>query len=47
VVHPYPLRAENTFLPTDLRVGIDPAAYGKAIDEQSAFLRAGVDLRGQ
>jgi glycerophosphoryl diester phosphodiesterase len=43
VVHPYTFRAENTFLPTDLRVGADPTAYGKAIDEQLAFLRAGVD----
>jgi glycerophosphoryl diester phosphodiesterase len=43
VVHPYTLRAENTFLPADLRVGTDPAAYGRAIDEQLAFLRAGVD----
>jgi glycerophosphoryl diester phosphodiesterase len=43
VVHPYTLRAENTFLPTNLRAGIDPAAYGRAIDEHRAFLRAGVD----
>jgi glycerophosphoryl diester phosphodiesterase len=43
VVHPYTLRAENTFLPTNLRVGTDQAAYGKAIDEHLAFLRAGVD----
>jgi glycerophosphoryl diester phosphodiesterase len=27
---------------TDLRVGADPTAYGKAIDEQIAFLRAGI-----
>jgi glycerophosphoryl diester phosphodiesterase len=43
LVHPYTLRAENTFLPTNLRVGTDPAAYGRAIDEQLAFLHAGVD----
>ncbi len=43
VLHPYTFRAENSFLPTDLRVGTDPTAYGKAIDEQIAFLRAGVD----
>ncbi|MCW2637962.1 MAG: glpQ [Dactylosporangium sp.] len=43
VVHPYTLRAENTFLPANLRVGTDATAYGKAIDEQLAFLRAGVD----
>lgn len=43
VLHPYTFRAENTFLPTDLRVGTDPNGYGKAIDEQLAFLRAGID----
>ncbi|MGC9664989.1 glycerophosphodiester phosphodiesterase [Planosporangium sp. 12N6] len=43
VVHPYTLRAENTFLPADLRTGTDATAYGRAIDEQLAFLRAGVD----
>ena len=43
LVHPYTFRAENQFLPTDLRVGTDPAAYGRAIDEHQAFLRAGVD----
>ncbi len=43
VLHPYTFRAENTFLPTDLRVGTDPAGYGRAIDEQLTFLRAGVD----
>jgi glycerophosphoryl diester phosphodiesterase len=42
-LHPYTFRAENTFLPARLRVGTDPAAYGGAIDEQIAFLRAGVD----
>ncbi len=43
LVHPYTFRAENTFLPTDYRVGADPTDYGRAIDEQLAFLRAGVD----
>jgi glycerophosphoryl diester phosphodiesterase len=43
VVHPYTFRAENQFLPTDLRTGTVPAAYGRAIDEQAEFLRAGVD----
>ena len=42
-VHPYTFRAENAFLPTDYRVGTDPAAFGRAIDEQLAFLRAGID----
>ncbi len=43
VLHPYTFRAENQFLPADYRVGTDPNAYGRALDEQIAFLRAGVD----
>lgn len=43
VVHPYTFRAENTFLPTDYRVGADPAAYGRAIDEQVTFWRTCID----
>jgi glycerophosphoryl diester phosphodiesterase len=43
VLHPYTFRAENNFLPTDYRVGTDPAAYGRAIDEQITFLRTGID----
>jgi glycerophosphoryl diester phosphodiesterase len=43
VVHPYTFRAENTFLPVDLRVGAVPTDYGLAIDEQVRFLRAGLD----
>jgi glycerophosphoryl diester phosphodiesterase len=42
-VMPYTFRAENQFLPAELRVGTDPAAYGKAIDEQITFLRTGID----
>lgn len=42
-VMPYTFRAENTFLPTDHRVGTDPADFGRAIDEQKAFIREGVD----
>jgi glycerophosphoryl diester phosphodiesterase len=42
-VIPYTFRAENQFLPAHLRVGTDPTAYGKAIDEQAAFWNAGVD----
>ncbi|GGL25986.1 glycerophosphodiester phosphodiesterase [Phycicoccus endophyticus] len=37
------MRAENEFLPSDLRVGLDPAAYGRAFAEDLAYLRAGVD----
>jgi glycerophosphoryl diester phosphodiesterase len=43
VLHPYTFRAENQFLPVNLQVGTDPNAYGRAIDEQLAFLRAGID----
>ena len=43
LVHPYTFRAENNFLPLDYRVGTDLAAYGRAIDEQIAFLRTGID----
>jgi glycerophosphoryl diester phosphodiesterase len=43
LVHPYTFRNENDFLPADLDVGTDPAAYGEAIEEQLAFWAAGVD----
>jgi glycerophosphoryl diester phosphodiesterase len=43
LVHPYTFRAENTFLPPALQVGSDPAAFGRAIDEQVAYWRAGID----
>jgi glycerophosphoryl diester phosphodiesterase len=45
LVHPYTFRAENIFLPTDLQIGTParPTDYGRAIDEQVAFLDAGVD----
>ena len=43
VVHPYTFRAENTFLPVNLRVGTVPTDYGLAIDEQVTFLRVGLD----
>lgn len=43
LVHPYTFRAENAFLPADYRVGADPTAFGRAIDEQVAFLKAGID----
>jgi glycerophosphoryl diester phosphodiesterase len=42
-VIPYTFRAENQFLPADYQVGADPNAYGRAIDEQITFLKAGVD----
>ncbi|GAB3237577.1 glycerophosphodiester phosphodiesterase [Kineosporia babensis] len=43
LVHPYTFRAENSFLPTDFRVGTSETDYGRAIDEQIAFLAVGVD----
>ena len=42
-VIPYTFRAENQFLPADYQVGTDPNAYGKALDEQIVFLKAGID----
>ncbi|MFI5938315.1 glycerophosphodiester phosphodiesterase [Actinoplanes sp. NPDC051494] len=42
-VMPYTFRAENQFLPVEYRVGTDPTAYGRAIDEQVTFLRTGLD----
>ncbi len=42
-VIPYTFRAENQFLPADYQVGTDPNGYGRAIDEQITFLRAGLD----
>ncbi len=42
-VIPYTFRAENQFLPADYRVGTDPNAYGRAIDEQITFLATGID----
>ncbi len=43
VLHPYTFRAENNFLPVDYRVGTLLTDYGRAIDEQVTYLRAGVD----
>ncbi|HKD96938.1 MAG TPA: glycerophosphodiester phosphodiesterase [Micromonosporaceae bacterium] len=43
VLHPYTFRAENQFLPAELRVGTDPNAYGHALDEHVIFLNAGID----
>jgi glycerophosphoryl diester phosphodiesterase len=43
LVHPYTFRNENQFLPTDLRSGPDPTAYGDPFDEYAAYFAAGVD----
>ncbi|MET0866272.1 MAG: glycerophosphodiester phosphodiesterase [Nakamurella sp.] len=43
LVHPYTFRAENDFLPTNLKRGTNPAAYGSVIDEMTTFLNTGID----
>lgn len=42
-VHPYTFRAENQFLPLELRRGTDPNAYGDVLTEIAQFYAAGVD----
>jgi glycerophosphoryl diester phosphodiesterase len=42
-VHVWTLRAENRFLPANLRVGADPDAHGDMAGEVRALLDAGVD----
>jgi glycerophosphoryl diester phosphodiesterase len=42
-VVPYTFRAENTFLPTNLRVGTNPNDFGKAIAEVVTFMHTGID----
>jgi len=43
IVTPYTFRAENFYVPTDLRIGTDPAGYGDAFAEDVAYMKAGVD----
>lgn len=42
-VHPWTFRAENYFLPSGLRKGINPAGHGDIAAEIARFLAAGVD----
>jgi glycerophosphoryl diester phosphodiesterase len=42
-VHAWTFRAENEFLPADLRQGSDPAARGNSLAEHRAFIAAGID----
>jgi glycerophosphoryl diester phosphodiesterase len=42
-VVPYTFRAENQFLPLELRSSADPNAYGNALAEYTQFFRLGVD----
>ena len=43
LVHPYTFRAENTFLPLELRSPAGPAAYGNLFSELEQFFGLGVD----
>jgi len=43
LVHIYTIRAENPFLPADLRNGDDPTALGDVASELARFLEAGID----
>ncbi len=43
LVHPWTFRAENYFLPGDLRQGDSPADHGNLAAEISAFIAAGID----
>ena len=43
LVHPYTFRAENPFLPLELRSGSDPAVWGDARSELEQFFALGVD----
>lgn len=42
-VHAWTFRAENSFLPSNLRVGADPHTFGNLDAELRAFLAAGID----
>ena len=42
-VHPWTFRAENYFLPADLRTGVDPRAAGDLAAEMRTFIAEGVD----
>ncbi|WP_069814139.1 glycerophosphodiester phosphodiesterase [Streptomyces sp. TP-A0874] len=43
ILHPYTVRNENTFLPTDYRVGTDPNAYGNAFGVFQRYFETGID----
>jgi glycerophosphoryl diester phosphodiesterase len=43
LVHPWTFRAENRFLPRELRVGDEPGAYGEWLSEFRQFFELGVD----
>jgi glycerophosphoryl diester phosphodiesterase len=43
MVHAWTFRAENQFLPRNLRTGTEPAAHGNIAGELAAFFAAGLD----
>jgi glycerophosphoryl diester phosphodiesterase len=43
LVHPYTFRAENAFLPLELRSSTDPSQYGDYLTEFRQFIDLGVD----
>ena len=43
VVHPYTFRAENNFLPVELRTSDVLTDFGRAIDEQVIYLQIGIN----
>lgn len=43
IVHPFTFRAENNFLPVDLRKGDDPAVHGEIEAEVRSYLATGID----
>jgi len=42
-VHPWTFRAENFFLPSSMRVGINPRGHGRLSDEIQRYLDLGID----
>ncbi|TGB13693.1 glycerophosphodiester phosphodiesterase [Streptomyces sp. MZ04] len=43
ILHPYTMRNENTFLPTNFKKGTDPNAYGDAFGAFKAYFATGID----
>ncbi|MFP3990138.1 glycerophosphodiester phosphodiesterase [Streptomyces sp. E11-3] len=43
VLHPYTMRNENRFLPTEFRRGTDPNAYGDAFGAFQRYFETGID----
>jgi glycerophosphoryl diester phosphodiesterase len=43
LVHPFTFRAENAFLPSNLRSSASPTDLGRSEEEMITFLNAGID----